>query len=290
MNELVSRGHLYIAQPPLYRLKRGKSEIYVKNEDDFADLIIGSGVDSVEVRSSDGVVTDSTNLKNHVLGFGKVTSLLGGFKDEKSDPRVIQTFARYLAVQPETFASKQTLDAAIEEMKSLLDRYVSGDRSYTISESKHEGSKDFVAQFTTRQNGVLRTTEISSRLFSRGDFVKLRKIYKDAESLGKPIFSLFSLEKGEEVGSASTLDELAKLVDERGRKGLSITRYKGLGEMNPEQLWETTMDPTNRVLVQVKIDDAIEADGIFTVLMGDEVEPRRKFIEDNALNIRNLDI
>ena len=115
-------------------------------------------------------------------------------------------------------------------------------------------------------------------------------MFKTVNELGKGPFVLFDTEKKEPIFETTSIDPLMKYIDDRGRKGLSITRYKGLGEMNPEQLWETTMDPKNRILLQVQVEDAIEADEIFSVLMGDEVEPRRKFIEDNALKIRNLDI
>src|SRR5262249_16055376 len=143
------------------------------------------------------------------------------------------------------------------------------------------GGAEFEIRARTRFKGLQKDTVLSKRLWGRGEFVRLRKILGDAGKLGLAPFRMVDTSNGKELATCQTYDELLTAVDERGRKGLSISRYKGLGEMNPEQLWETTMDPQSRTFLQVRIEDAINADEIFTVLMGDEVEPRRKFIEEN---------
>ena len=146
----------------------------------------------------------------------------------------------------------------------------------------------------TQHGAAWRTTTLDFDFLSAGNVSELRQIYAGVAGLGKPPFVLTLLDKdgnpSGEPQEAADLEELWTFVDQRARKGLSIQRYKGLGEMNPDELWETTMDPEVRTLLQVRIEDALEAEELFSVLMGDQVEPRRAFIESNALNVTNLDI
>jgi DNA gyrase subunit B len=290
MSDIISRGYLYIAQPPLYKIKRGKSERYLKNEDQFLDVIVSGGVADIEVVSTDSKKTTGEDLKAQVVSIVNIDSFLNVFEDERLDPRVVATFARIVGDSPEVFSKKEKLAAKEEELKKILSTLDLLEFNISFVEEAHESDKEWALLVSTRLRGVKRETKLSRKLFTRAEFRELRKIYVKAEALGKPDFKIIELPHNKEIASVNSIEALAKAIDERGRKGLTITRYKGLGEMNPEQLWETTMDPNTRTLVQVKIEDAIDADEIFTVLMGDEVEPRRKFIEENALKTRNLDI
>lgn len=271
MHEVIQRGYLYIAQPPLYRVKRGKQDRYVKTEDDMIEIIIRGGASELSIKSSDGVSTNSDALQTAMLKFSPVDSLTRVFAEERADPRAIEALSR---IAPDALTPQSAA-----ELKEPLKRII------PFAEVIVE---DNTLSVKTRLKGVRKLTKLTPGLLSRPEFKKLQSIFKDLSRLGLPPFVV--TEDDKEIAKVDSLRDLFTLVDERGRKGLSITRYKGLGEMNPEQLWETTMDPQNRILLQVSVEDAIEADEIFTVLMGDEVEPRRKFIEENALKVKNLDI
>lgn len=285
MTELVTRGHLFIAQPPLYKLKRGKSETYIKDESMFADVIASGGTHELEVSSSDGVTTRSDLLKSIVLGVQGLREILDGFYLERVDARVAQIVASLPGDIEEYFKNLDGVKRLAADVKPLLEKKISGEISVEALDDKIDGPKIVVK---TRLKGIRKETAIHKAFVARPDMHRLRFVLNEARKLGEAPFTM-----KDDDGSATIhedLEALVRSIDERGRKGLTITRYKGLGEMNPEQLWETTMDPKNRIMLQVQVQDAIEADGIFTVLMGDEVEPRRKFIEDNALKTRNLDI
>ncbi len=291
MNELVARGHLYIAQPPLYKIKRGKMEKYIKDEAEFNDLIVTGGTSNVELRSEDGVKTDSSSLKKQVLNLKRTEGILGGFRNEKKDPRVLMSFARILEEATDIFTNRESMDAFTEKFKAEVAIRITGDvHTEIIDIEGDDGDSRIGLAVKSRLKGVRKTTKLTPALYARNDFQRLLKIVQEAKKLGQGPFSLYDAENDKNIAVCEREEDLAQVVDELGRKGLTISRFKGLGEMNPEQLWETTMDPEKRILLQVRVDDALEADGIFTVLMGDQVEPRRAFIEDNALNTKNLDI
>ena len=290
MTELISRGYLYIAQPPLYKVKRGKTEKYLKDESEFLDLITTAGSSDTELVSSDGIRIGSDEIKKAAVAFGKVEDTLQVFQDEMLDPRVLKAFLQIVSVDGEVFLSKEKADSAKAQLEKLLTEGEFLSRKITLAEIPAEGDTQWGINVATRLRGIEKATLLSKKLTARSEFRELLQTYEESKRFGMAPYQLIDLESKKQVAELSKIEEIFKVIDDRGRKGLSITRYKGLGEMNPDQLWETTMDPTKRIMVQVKIEDAIDADEIFTVLMGDEVEPRRKFIEENALKTKNLDI
>lgn len=287
MNELVSRGHIFVAQPPLYKIKRGKVERYVKSEADFADMVITGGSQGIQIRSADGKITDAEELKHRVLELQTGQKILDSFALEKFDPRVVLEAAKILDLNSDNFASEES---AQKIGQSILDKIASdliGERDIQVGRGE---SGEWGVNIITRLNGVIKKSRVGKALLSDPEFKRLQQGFSSALILGKAPYTVIETENGKEVATKNSLYELVDEIDARGKKGLTISRYKGLGEMNPEQLWETTMDPVNRTLLQVRIEDVLGADDIFSVLMGDEVEPRRKFIEDNALKVKNLDI
>lgn len=290
MHELVARGHLFIAQPPLYKVKKGRSEQYLKDEGGFQELITSWGIDGLSIASSDGVETQGLSLKNQVLNLHRLNSLLETFPNERMDPQVVLALVRAGVASADIFDRKDAVEKLQGTIKSLLVDRAAGEGKSAVVEQSTEHGTEYAVEMRTRVRGVMRTTLLSRALWTRGDVKRMQKIYEEAKKLGAAPFILQDTAEKQNMAECKGVEEIAAIIKARGEKGASITRYKGLGEMNPEQLWETTLDPKVRMLLQVRVEDAIEADKIFSVLMGDEVEPRRDFIEENALNVKNLDI
>jgi DNA gyrase subunit B len=284
--ELLDRGHLYIAQPPLYKVKKGKSELYLKNEQGLEEYLIQSSADDVVVRGDGGESLTGRFLGDfmrQVNRYRRMSSQL----DKSGDARISATFAE-AGLDEAVLASRAQLEALVERVKPLLAaRYGElGEAGFEI-ESDDEHSL-FRIRVPRGRAGVKRDTVLGFDLINAPEFQEMRAVSAELNSRARPPFTLTP--KGGEERRVDTFEDVARGVEELGRKGLQIQRYKGLGEMNADQLWETTMDPERRTLLQVRIDDSVEADQVFTVLMGDLVEPRRDFIENNALSVRNLDI
>ena len=291
MPELVQGGHLYIAQPPLYKAKKGKSKsVYLKDDKSLTDYLFERGARELVVRASSGEQIEGDSLLSFLSSLRSFRGLLAKVS-RRSDQRVVQAFIDCLEGKTaEIVRNKSEMDALVADLKSTLEaRFRADDLRLTQLELQHSDAVDaYEIHCRTRQGGVERRTHIGWDFLHSGDFRKVQSLFAEANAVGRAPFTVIR-QRGEPLEFDSSM-ALYQHVDAESRKGYDIQRYKGLGEMNPEQLWETTMDPSVRTLIQVRVDDLVQADEIFTLLMGDEVEPRRHFIETNALNVQNLDV
>jgi DNA gyrase subunit B len=288
--EVVELGYLYIAQPPLYRVKKGKKELYLKNEGALEDYLLESAAENLKLRSAsakngtDGVAGEE--LRRYARQAAKYKRLLQ-VMDRKVDARIIDGIVKSLRLTKEDLKDQMKVARAPASLQKYFDRFapeLSDTTFKVLNDDEHGGYKLFAP---VKGGGVRRSTTVDFELMNSPEFVDLQALSKELGPLGE---APYVLEHGTEQVEFNRIEELGARVHEIGKKGLAIQRYKGLGEMNPEQLWETTMDPARRTLLQVRIEDAYEADSLFSTLMGDLVEPRRAFIENNALNVRNLDV
>ncbi len=281
MHELVDKGHVYIAQPPLYKVARGKSHTYLKDQRALEDYLIDQGLNDAVLVTGDGTERAGRDLRDILEQARQITGGINGLHSR---------YARFVVEQgaiggvfdPALLQSVDKANAAALHIAERLD--ANADEMETGWEGRF-GNDGFV--FKRQVRGVTEVHTLDRNLLGSLDARRLneRQAHLD-EVYGKTA----KLRRKDKTDVISGPRALLEAVYETGRKGVDLQRYKGLGEMNPEQLWETTLDPTVRTLLQVKIGDSVEADDIFSKLMGDIVEPRRAFIQDNALDVSNLDV
>lgn len=288
MPEIIERGHLYIAQPPLFRVKRGKSVKYIENEEALENYLLECGIEGIKVFSSksDSPINPQRllQLTKQAIHFEKTLSKL---ERRNLDKNILSALAIEGSYNKNTLKDKKEVDKLIlslKEHKSFFYDYITP-ADYEIFEDDEHNC--FGIKVLLKLNGKEKQMIIDFELLISPDMEELKKIASNLKTIGQPPFFIEENGKKREVKG---LSDLFTFILDRGRKSQEIQRYKGLGEMNPEQLWETTMDPARRNMLQVRIEDGIEADSVFTVLMGDQVDPRRDFIYNNALSVKNLDI
>ena len=292
MPELVEKGYLFIAQPPLYKIKKGKQERYLKDEAMLEDHLIELGTENVRLRAAQNGNGNGNGLVGQPLqAFVKKVArwekLLTTIGRKRKNRTVVEALLLEDGFGEETLKDRETL----LRLESRLATYVgltAPDQSPLSCALEEDPEHNcFKLVVTTRANGTGYQTVIDREFLNSAEFKEIKRLFGELSGIGLPPYAI---EDGDAKTPLKSFGAILSYVMEGGKKGQYIQRYKGLGEMNPEQLWETTMNPETRVLLQVRIEDAVEADQIFSTLMGDEVEPRRKFIEDNALTVRNLDI
>jgi DNA gyrase subunit B len=293
MPEIIERGYLYIAQPPLYRARRGKKDVYLKDQPALDRLFLENGVEGLAVRASKGPTLTGDpllRLAERLRLFKRALQKI----DRRADASLIGHALHAAGLGKNELRERKKVDAAVPLIKARLEKKKPDILPIEIVvdwEVEHGAAS---IRITPRVGAAARPVVIDWNLVDSAEYEELYSIEQDVRSIGPAPYFVRESEKaskggGEEV-EIEDADALWEYIDARGRKGMQIQRYKGLGEMNPEQLWETTLDPNTRVMLQVRLDDAVQTDQIFTILMGDQVEPRRQFIETNALNVKNLDI
>ena len=279
MRAAIDRGYLYIAQPPLFKVAEGKKEIFLKDEKEYAQFLLGRvGEDARVDAVANGASVSGTRLMKLVSEMQDWRALTGRLAARGIPEALVRTLLDRGFLLPQAW----TAEADLRDVAAALAGR--GVVAEVVPEEEHGG---FALQVETDVNGVPRRAVVDAA-FAGG--YEMRRAAELARALDGFLTGPWRIARGAEEDQVATLGEAVDAVLSGAKKGLTISRYKGLGEMNPETLWETTMNPATRRLLQVRIEDAVEADEIFTVLMGDAVEPRRVFIETNALNVVNLDV
>jgi DNA gyrase subunit B len=275
MKALIERGHVFIAQPPLYRLKKGKREEYLHDEREFQRKLMAAATEEQSVKLANGRVLEGGELTSFLLQQMEYQQMLEKLERRVGDPRVAVTLSQSELAKKEDFKTKTKLAKLAKELEKLdLETKAEYDEEHSLNE-------------LVVRNGIGVEARINWALASLPEYKRAMELAGRLSAHDKPPFVVVS--NGSKLEKKDARELLDYLV-EQGKKTLTITRFKGLGEMNPEQLWATTLNAESRTLRQVKLEDAVEAEQIFTTLMGEDVEARRKFIEDNALDVKNLDI
>lgn len=287
MTEIVERGYLFIAQPPLFKIKKGKEEKYFKDEEGLEDYVLKTALEGIKIYSGKEKREVKGKAFTYMKKISRFESILAWMEKRRRDSKVVAAFALEEVFCKKTLNDEQYLKSLIEDIKTYIKTFYPEISQLDFLLEKDLEHECFKIKGLSKQNGTLFETFIDIDLLNSPEFKELRSLVKDLKFFGEPPFSIVN---GKETKDVYTYKGLMEHTFSMGRKGVYIQRYKGLGEMNPKQLWETTMDPERRTILQVTVEDAVEADEIFTILMGDDVEPRRKFIEENALNVKNLDI
>jgi DNA gyrase subunit B len=285
--ELIERGHVYIAQPPLYKVKRGKQELYVKDDNELNAVLLNSALEgsSLHVNASAPALS-GPGLEDLARKYMEVQAIIKRWS-RRYDERLLEQLIYAPEVKSADFDRIDWLRSWAEELKEHLVALADGTRSYDIEvRESEEGHAARIVVHKT-EHGLDTTKHLPREFFDSVEYQRIAGLGRTLSGLISEGAFVARANDRQEIGS---FKEAIKWLFDQARKGQTIQRYKGLGEMNPEQLWETTIDPQSRRLMQVKIEDAVAADDIFTTLMGDQVEPRREFIEKNALSVMNLDI
>jgi DNA gyrase subunit B len=275
MVELIERGYVYIAQPPLFNVKKGRSEQYIKDERQMARYLLKKATEDLTIGTEKGHQIKGRDLTSFLEKLIELNAVYSKVDRHLRDTRVLDLLLSEGAESKEYLAHKAKMDSLAKKIQTF---------GYTTEVSLDE---EHSVQKIVYREGSQTPRTIGYELLSSAEYHRLVALHNSIGDMDQPPFVATTASGSTKLSSRQ---ELVSHLMELGKKDLTVRRYKGLGEMNPEQLWETTMNPEKRTLLQVQINDKVFTDNIFTILMGDAVEPRRQFIEDNALEVKNLDI
>ena len=287
MPVLIERGHIYIAQPPLYKLKRGKQEYYVKDDAELNSLLLKSATADASLYAERGAPPiQGATLENLALHYMEANSIIKRW-GRRYDADVLRTLMSMATITPADLDDAEQRRLLAERLEQALGRI--GDRGVRYRVKAQQGGEgaDPGLTVTREHHGAVATKTLHAGFFGSPEYQRLSTIGRELKDV---LGSAAYVERGKEQRDVQTFAEAIEWLMLQAKQGQTIQRYKGLGEMNPEQLWDTTINPATRRLVQVRIEDALAANDIFATLMGDQVEPRREFIERNALAVANLDV
>ena len=319
MPEIIERGYLYIAQPPLFKYRKGKMERYLKDGPALLSYLIDAGISNLQVSDANGKDINKNVISSLIAKLSRYNELMD-LSTRRKPREVLDFFIQNEDIGPTALSDEGACKKLVEQIRDHLNRAIPGKKQFAqekiVFDTEHSR---YQIHLETRIRDLPQISVIDATLFVAGEIVELRRINRQMHEVAVAPFKYTRLKKskgtvkdsdeGEKTetpvdatspeqpaafdadqGFLSSLYDLKVFIEAEGRKGAYIQRYKGLGEMNADQLEETTMDATKRTLLNIEVDDAIEADHLFATLMGDDVEPRRDFIQKNALNVRNLDI
>ena len=285
MPEIIERGHIFIAQPPLYKVKKGKQERYVKDDNQLNEYLLQTALDNSNLHvNADAPGIGGTALESLAKSFVMVQATIRRLT-QRYPHELLEKMIYMPVVSDQVMADKSKLSGWFEELAERLnqDENVNGEYKITVNEDEEQSSAHIEWSF----HGVSSERYMTLEFFESSEYASIKQL---AEQLDGLLEEGAYIKRGERTQPINSFKEAMEWLMNEAKRGQHIQRYKGLGEMNPEQLWDTTMNPETRRMLQVRIEDAIAADEIFTTLMGDQVEPRREFIENNAIYVSNLDV
>ena len=287
MRELIECGHIFIAQPPLYKVKKGKQEQYLKDDSELNEYLLQCSLDGVNFFvSEDAPALSDIAFENIVRDHFEAKSILNRLSN-RYDSKVLKTLMSIGVFNPLWKAGSDQLNSWLDDMQTAISKSAPSGIHYDVTPFFDIDGDTVGINISRRIHGLTTEIKFTTEFLQGADYSRISEIGSEfADLLGNGAY----LSKGERKKPFNSVDDMMDWLTGEAKKGQHIQRYKGLGEMNPEQLWETTMDREARRLLKVNIEDAVAADEVFTTLMGDQVEPRREFIEENALYVSNLDI